>query len=102
MRKHCLEKHFRVTFPKNGQPTGHHAVLADSVSDEGPLLKPSDGTSFLVDYSLPENHVELPDEDVNELEKPCPRSLIVGTVMENDFAPMRGPLSPPVCGKRAQ
>ena len=62
----------------------------------GPLLGTADAGPFLTDHSLAAAHGQTEyDDDENDMAKPCPREMIVGTQWEHDFVPLRGPLPSP-------
>lgn len=68
--------------------------VAPTVPSE-PVVPVLDDAGFLPDYSLPENHVEIEDlEYVNDLEKPCPRTMIANTPWAAHFPPLAQSLTP--------
>lgn len=93
-------RHFEMEqeFPPS-QAWGVANPLLAAAVPKGPLLLPDAGT-FLKDYSLPENQVAPYDEDTNEVEKPCPRTVIKGTPWEHDFPPVLAPLRPLLNAKK--
>lgn len=90
MRKRSLEMCL-----SNTQAVPEHTRIVAVPEFTAPVVGRLLDAPFLLDYSLPENHVEVV-VDQDETQKPCPRSMIEGTVREHDFPPLRGPLRPPL------